>query len=130
MCEGRSRQPYRDTSHVAAVRLRARIAVWLTCTAALGACDSVTVPNATSRTNPTAIVSPPRPCTFVTRQSAAAISGDAAVTNQALNVFEAIYGYVACIYRDPMHEADSASDWSSRCAHSRSCLSAAARLTS
>ena len=97
------------TSNHAAVHLRARIAVLLTCTGAFGACDSVTPPNGTSRTTPTATVSPPRPCTFLTQQSAAAISGDAAVTNQALNVFEPIYGYVACIYSDPKHEADSAS---------------------
>ena len=97
------------TSNRAAVRLRARIAVLLTCIGAFAACDPVTPPNATSHTTPTATVSPPRPCTFLTQQSAAAISGDAAVTNQALNVFEPIYGYVACIYSDPQHEANSVS---------------------
>jgi hypothetical protein len=51
----------------------------------------------------------PRPCSFLTQQTAATLSGDSAVTSQANNVFEPIYGYVACIYTDARHEANSVS---------------------
>jgi hypothetical protein len=46
---------------------------------------------------------------LVTQQSAAAISGDAAVANRASNVLEPGYGYVACIYTDADREGNSVS---------------------
>ena len=48
-------------------------------------------------------------CDHLTQQTAATISGDAAVTDQAFNVLEPISGYVACIYTDGHREADSVS---------------------
>lgn len=50
----------------------------------------------------------PRPYSLLTQQAAATISGDAAVRNQALETLEPS-GYVACIYTDINHEANSAS---------------------
>ena len=50
---------------------------------------------------------PAAPCRFLTQPIAARISGDAKVTNQATDVVESESGYVACIFTDAMHEANS-----------------------
>jgi hypothetical protein len=75
---------------------------------AAGACDPA-VPTSADSSN-TAITSPtPPPCSFLTQQAAAAISGDTAVTNQASNVSEPTSGYVACVYADTAKEGNSVS---------------------
>lgn len=50
----------------------------------------------------------PAPCTLLTQPIAAQITGDIGVTNDARNVAEAVSEYVACIYSDPVNEANSA----------------------
>jgi hypothetical protein len=49
----------------------------------------------------------PRPCSLLTQAIAAQISGDPAITNQAINVRETESGYVACIFADTTNEANS-----------------------
>jgi hypothetical protein len=49
----------------------------------------------------------PRPCSFLTQTIAAQITGDTRITNQATNVTETEYGYVACIFADTKEEANS-----------------------
>jgi hypothetical protein len=56
-----------------------------------------------------ATAAPQHPCSLVTQQAAAAITGDAGVTNQASDVLEPVSGYVACVYTDVDHEANSVS---------------------
>jgi hypothetical protein len=47
-----------------------------------------------------------RPCSFLTETTAAQVSGDTGVTNQAANLVETLSGYVACIFADTRNEAD------------------------
>jgi hypothetical protein len=98
---------------------RGLVAVGVTFITLTTACASVTsYTNASTRTGapPAAVATSTqstasllRPCSFLTQQTAATISGDAAVTDQAFNVLEPISGYVACIYTDGHREADSVS---------------------
>jgi hypothetical protein len=91
------------------VRARATIAVWVASLCVITACDPVMPSAGPSQQSGTsaAATATPQPCSLLTQQTAAAISGDSAVTNQATNTFESIYGYIACIYTDIKHEANS-----------------------
>jgi len=109
-------RPRIDWDFMAARGLVAVCVIFISVTAA---CDSVPSPSsAPTRTgSPLAAVanSTPsnaaalRPCSLLARQTAATVSGDAAVTNQAFNVLEPISGYDACTYTDINHEANSVS---------------------
>ena len=48
----------------------------------------------------------PRPCSLLTQTTAAQVSGDTRVTNQATDLVETASGYVACIFADTRDEAD------------------------
>jgi hypothetical protein len=64
--------------------------------------------SASARSSATSVSSPAtRPCSFLTRTTAAQISGDVEVTNQATDLVETESGYVACIFADTRDEADS-----------------------
>jgi len=77
----------------------------------VGGCGSAVSTTATSPaavvTSGSSIAPTPAPCSFLTQQTAALISGDSRVTNQASDVMETPSGYVACIFTDTMDEANS-----------------------
>jgi hypothetical protein len=89
------------------LRLLSVVGVIAACGAAVrttGGSDSPsTRPSATS-TGPFA--QSPRPCSLLTQTTAAQISGDTRVTNQATDLLETESRYVACIFADTRDEAD------------------------
>jgi hypothetical protein len=48
----------------------------------------------------------PQPCSFLTQATAAQMSADTSVTNQATDLADTESGYVACIFADTRDEAD------------------------
>ena len=82
------------------------------CVLAVAGCRSTVAPTRRSAeasataTSTTGTV--PRPCSLLTLTAAERVTGDLAVTNQGADVIETPYGYVACIFADPKHEANSA----------------------
>ena len=84
------------------------VLLWMSVVAACGSAVSPSgaSTSATATTPPGLIASLPRPCSFLSQPTAAGISGDAKVSNQANDVMEE-YGYIACIFADTADEANT-----------------------
>jgi hypothetical protein len=89
--------------------------VWLVSVVGIvAACDAV-VPtsggtvSASARSSATStggVAQSPRPCSLLSQSTAAQISGDTRVTNQARDLLDIASGYIACIFADTRDEAD------------------------
>jgi hypothetical protein len=59
-----------------------------------------------SATSTGGVAQSPRPCSLLSQSTAAQISGDTGVTNQARDLVDLASGYTACIFVDTRDEAD------------------------
>lgn len=97
-----------------AIRTRGFSVLCLFSAVGVAACSAVVPTNGGSNspstrpsaTSTVAVAQSPRPCSLLTQTTAAQVSGDSRVTNQAADLLETETGYVACIFADIRDEAD------------------------
>ena len=84
--------------------LLAMVAILVGCSSTVSTHRASTSPSSASTSSTGQL---PRPCSFLTQATAAQVSGDPNVFNQATNVLETESGYVACIFADAEEGANS-----------------------